>query len=984
MKKTAKETAYHWSPELSPLDYVAYRMEKLHGHAGTSVLSIDVLDAVPIWKRLQKDVDRTSRILLRMRQRVVVPALPFTSARWVTDPDFDLNYHLRRICLPEPGSFRQLLDLAGTLQATPLDLNRPLWEATLVEGLDNTGGGAAAIIWKFNPAVIDGSGRLVFERFLRSDKRGPDRARMPPIPSPEDLSSKDLTRQQVRRLPLTMGRAMIRRAGGAIRSVPNTIRQPAVAVERAAGMVELLQRVTGPADRELSTLHRRRGPNRRFETMEVTLAELREAARKHECSVTDAYVAAACGALRLYHERLGVPDDAVQLTMPISLASGDDPAGGQFWSAVRIAALMDEADPVERMRTVRDAVVTARTEPSISAFGAVAPLASWLPDQVFTNVAETAAGIEVLISNAGGHPGPAHVSGARLTRVVPIAPLAGARMGMVMYSLDGRCHIGVNLDTAAVTEPELFMKCLQRGFDEVIAVRKMVSAKWARRVKRRKPGARVAVPRGDKLRQPGTVAKIDADHDGPEVAAFFDLDGTLIAGYSARYVTQDRSLRPEFSGSELLRALLHVVNNGIDESFAELLDLGAGAWRGRTLEDLDEMGLRMFEKNIRDLIYPEMREIVEAHRRRGHTIVLSSSASSFQVEPVARYLGIDHVVCNRFITEEGVLTGQVQRPVVWGVGKANAAQVFADEHGIDLGRSYFYADGDEDAALMYLVGNPRPTNPGKQLARVAEKRGWPVQRFTSRGSSPGKLVRNVAGLGAGLPIIGLGIGIGWARGDKRAGINFVFENWLDAMFRANNVNINVIGEDNAWVQRPAVFILNHRTTFDGLVAISVVRKDFTAVSKAENKGGGPVFDAVERLLDIAYIDRSDAASAVASMKPLEELARSGLSVLIAPEGTRVTTAGTGPFKKGAFRIAMAAGLPIVPIVIRNAEAIGGRDALAMNPGKVDVAVLKPISVDNWTVDDLPQHIEEVRQLYIDTLAHWPHSTAEFAELPADH
>ena len=143
MKRTAKETSYTWTPELSAFDYVAYRMEKVHGHTGTSVLFVDVLDAVPSSSRLRKDIDRTSRVLLRMRQRVVVSALPFTSARWVTDPDFDLDYHIRRISLPEPCSFRQLLDLAATLHATPLDLNRPLWEATLVERLVEKGAAAA-------------------------------------------------------------------------------------------------------------------------------------------------------------------------------------------------------------------------------------------------------------------------------------------------------------------------------------------------------------------------------------------------------------------------------------------------------------------------------------------------------------------------------------------------------------------------------------------------------------------------------------------------------------------------------------------------------------------------------------------------------------------------------------------------------------------------------------------------------------------------
>jgi putative phosphoserine phosphatase/1-acylglycerol-3-phosphate O-acyltransferase len=93
--------------------------------------------------------------------------------------------------------------------------------------------------------------------------------------------------------------------------------------------------------------------------------------------------------------------------------------------------------------------------------------------------------------------------------------------------------------------------------------------------------------------------------------------------------------------------------------------------------------------------------------------------------------------------------------------------------------------------------------------------------------------------------------------------------------------------------------------------------------------------------------------------------------VIAPEGTRVDTTEVGPFKKGPFRIAMAVGIPIVPIVIRNAEIVAARNSTTINPGTVDVAVFPPISVQDWTLDTLPEHIAEVRQLYLDTLANWP-------------
>jgi putative phosphoserine phosphatase/1-acylglycerol-3-phosphate O-acyltransferase len=159
---------------------------------------------------------------------------------------------------------------------------------------------------------------------------------------------------------------------------------------------------------------------------------------------------------------------------------------------------------------------------------------------------------------------------------------------------------------------------------------------------------------------------------------------------------------------------------------------------------------------------------------------------------------------------------------------------------------------------------------------------------------------------------------------------------------------------------------------------ALVRDNWTGVGKKELEND-PISGTIGKLLDTAFIDREDPQSAVESLHKIEELARRGLSVLVAPEGTRVKTAEVGLFKKGPFRIAMSAGIPIVPIVIRNAEHVAPRDASTLNPGTVDIAVFPPIPTADWTIRTLPRRIAAVRKLYVDTMADWPDDDVVFAD-----
>src|SRR5271166_3219106 len=475
------------------------------------------------------------------------------------------------------------------------------------------------------------------------------------------------------------------------------------------------------------------------------------------------------------------------------------------------------------------------------------------------------------------------------------------------------------------------------------------------------------------LRLPGSVAEIMASPPGPKIGAFFDLDGTLVAGFTAVILTQERLLRRDIGVGELLSMVQAGLSHTLGRiEFEDLIGKAAAALAGRLLDDLEEIGERLFVQRIESRIYPEMRELVRAHVARGHTVVLSSSALTIQVNPVARFLGITNTLTNKFETnEDGLLTGGMLKPILWGPGKAAAVQKFAAEHDIDLKDSYFYADGDEDVALMYLVGNPRPTNPEGKMAAVAKRRGWPVLKFESRGGVGfRRQLRTLAGFSSMIPVAAGAVGIGVLTGSRRKGVNFFTSTFSQLLLATCGVHLNVIGQENLTAQRPAVFLFNHRNQVDPIISGALVKDNWVGVGKKELERD-PIMGTLGKLLDGVFIDRDDPASAVETLHTVEDRARNGLSIVIAPEGTRLDTTEVGPFKKGPFRIAMAVGIPIVPIVIRNAEIVASRNSTTLNPGTVDVVVFPPIPVDDWTLDTLTERIAEVRQLYLDTLPDWP-------------
>jgi putative phosphoserine phosphatase/1-acylglycerol-3-phosphate O-acyltransferase len=471
------------------------------------------------------------------------------------------------------------------------------------------------------------------------------------------------------------------------------------------------------------------------------------------------------------------------------------------------------------------------------------------------------------------------------------------------------------------------------------------------------------LPRADEL-----TREVREGPAGPEVGAFFDLDQTLLAGFSAFSFFRERVTSGRVSPREMSDSLLGALSFALGRTgFSGMMAATTAAYRGMSEAVLRETGQEVFEKHLAKQIYPESRALVEAHRARGHTLAIVSSATPYQVEPVAEALGIPHVLCTQLEVEHGVFTGRVVKPTCWQEGKLHYASELAEREGIELAESFFYTDSAEDLPLLEAVGRPRPLNPSSRLAGIARDRGWPIRRFSSRGRpSVEAIARTALAYGSLVPTAWASAAVALANRSQREGANVLLSAWPDLATALAGVELDVTGEEHLWSHRPAVFIFNHQSAVDTLLVAKLLRRDFTGIAKQEIRRN-PVFGPAFAFAGVVFIDRADSARAIDALKPAVKALGEGRSIAIAPEGTRSRTKQLGRFKKGAFHIAMQARVPIVPIVFENALDVLPRGALVLRPANVRAVVLPPVDTSGWTRESLDAEIEKIRKQFLDVL-----------------
>ncbi len=218
--------------------------------------------------------------------------------------------------------------------------------------------------------------------------------------------------------------------------------------------------------------------------------------------------------------------------------------------------------------------------------------------------------------------------------------------------------------------------------------------------------------------------------DASRVGAFFDMDKTIISENSGSVYMKHRFEQGEIDGWELLKGFGAYLQYKVG-----VLDLVSWTksmmheFRGRSEAELIAEAQVLFDEAILPTLYPEAVECIRHHQAAGHEVCIVSGATRFVVEPLARHLGVQHMVYTRLEVEKGRFTGRVVEPICFEEGKIYWLQQLLEEQRIDLARSWFYTDSITDRPLLDLVGHPVVVNPDPLLYREAVRRKWPVRLF---------------------------------------------------------------------------------------------------------------------------------------------------------------------------------------------------------------------------------------------------------------
>ncbi|MCX2934086.1 WS/DGAT domain-containing protein [Mycobacterium sp. CVI_P3] len=443
--------AFTWSMETDP-------------RLRSTVVTVILLDRCPDWDLVRERFDLVSRELPMFRQRVVNSPPP-APPRWEYAPDFDLDYHMRRVSAPEPGTLQGVLEMARLAAMADFDRARPMWEVTLVEGLDD---GGAAVLCKFHHALTDGVGGVQIAMTLFDLTEEPRVIDVVPTEPVVRVASPLAGYRDALRYNLGLiGKAATETVKGVPPLLVNMIRQPLQTAASAGELAASVYRTVRPVNTTGSPLMKDRTLVRRLGVLEVPMPQLRDAAHRSGGALNDAFVAGVAGGLRRYHDKHGVSIGDLHLTMPISLRSDGDEMGGNRITLMRFDVPVGVADPAARISGIHERANRVRNEKSLPYTQLIAGALNMMPRWYIGSILRH---VDFLCSDVPGVPVPVYLGGAKVLAQYAFGPTVGAAVNVTLLTYVDTCALGIDVDTGAIPDFEEFYDCLAAGFEEVLAL----------------------------------------------------------------------------------------------------------------------------------------------------------------------------------------------------------------------------------------------------------------------------------------------------------------------------------------------------------------------------------------------------------------------------------------------------------------------------------------------------------------------------------
>lgn len=422
------------------------------------------------------------------RRRLVEVPFKLGHPVWVEDPEFDLDYHVRRACLPPPGGTDELAGYVAQVGGLPLDRARPLWEMYVVEGLE---AGRVAIVGKMHHAAIDGvSGAEIMATLLDLEPDPPERLIVDAwhpeqIPSDAELIAMAMT-------------ALVGHPMKALKTARRVVETALHVTEhnRDSGVAPPPSPFSAPK----TSLNGSVTPHRRVALAVQSLDDFKSVKNYFDCTVNDVVLAVCAGALRRYLLDHGeLPEEALVAMVPMSVRTDDEMGShGNRVSAMLTSLATHLPDPVERLAAVADGMRRAKEQERL--IGA-ATLTDWT-EFAFPALIGRAARLtgsmrvfdrmrplfNVTVSNVPGPPFPLFLAGARMVAMYPLGPITeGVGLNMTVMSYCGMVYFGLNACRETVPGIAEMPKMLHEALDELVSAAAQGTRRKARNAARRRP-----------------------------------------------------------------------------------------------------------------------------------------------------------------------------------------------------------------------------------------------------------------------------------------------------------------------------------------------------------------------------------------------------------------------------------------------------------------------------------------------------------------